>query len=74
MHIEPVDPRSKNQAPVVLLYPYGVVVDRSGARFFDEGAGLVHETWEHFSRRLHFEVPGRTAFAILDAQIGRAHV
>lgn len=69
MHIEPVDPRSKNQAPVVLLYPYGIVVDRTGRRFFDEGAGLVHETWEAFSRRLHFEVPGRTAFAILDARV-----
>ena len=50
MHIEPVDPRSKNQAPVVLLYPYGIVVDREGKRFFDEGRGLVHETWEWFSR------------------------
>ncbi|MEI8150460.1 MAG: FAD-binding protein [Hyphomicrobiales bacterium] len=69
MHIEPVDPRSKNQAAVVLLYPYGVVVDRAGRRFFDEGAGLVHETWEAFSRRLHFEVPGRTAFAVLDARV-----
>jgi tricarballylate dehydrogenase len=69
MHIEPVDPRSKNQAAVVLLYPYGIVVDRDGHRFFDEGAGLVHETWEAFSRRLHFEVRGRTAYAILDARV-----
>jgi tricarballylate dehydrogenase len=69
MHIEPVDPRSKNQAAVVLLYPYGIVVDRDGRRFFDEGAGLVHETWEAFSRRLHFEVPGRTAYAILDTRV-----
>jgi tricarballylate dehydrogenase len=69
MHIEPVDPRSHNQAPVVLLYPYGIVVDRSGQRFFDEGAGLVHETWEHFSRHLHFSVSGRVAFAILDARV-----
>jgi tricarballylate dehydrogenase len=69
MHIEPVDPRSAGQAAVVLLYPYGIVVDRTGRRFFDEGAGLVHETWEAFSRRLHFEVPGRTAFAILDARV-----
>jgi tricarballylate dehydrogenase len=69
MHIEPVDPRSKNQAAVVLLYPYGIVVDHNGRRFFDEGAGLVHETWEAFSRRLHFEVPSRTAYAILDARV-----
>jgi tricarballylate dehydrogenase len=69
MHIEPVDPRSNNQAAVVLLYPYGIVVGRDGRRFFDEGAGLVHETWEAFSRRLHFGVPGRVAFAILDARV-----
>jgi tricarballylate dehydrogenase len=69
MHIEPVDPRSNNQAAVMLLYPYGIVVDRTGRRFFDEGEGLVHETWETFSRRLHFEVPGRVAFTILDARV-----
>ena len=50
MHTEPIDPRSKNSAPVVLVYPYGIVVDRDGRRFFDEGGGLVHETWETFSR------------------------
>ncbi len=69
MHCEPVDPRSRNQAPVVLLYPYGIVVDANGERFFDEGAGLVHETWETFARRLHFAVPGRVAYAILDARV-----
>jgi tricarballylate dehydrogenase len=69
MHIEPVDPRSKGSAPVVLLYPYGIVVDRNGRRFFDEGAGLVHETWEWFSRHIHFAVDGREAYAILDSRV-----
>jgi tricarballylate dehydrogenase len=69
MHIEPVDPRSQGSAPVVLLYPYGIVVDRTGRRFFDEGAGLVHETWEWFARRLHFEAPGREAYAVLDGRL-----
>ncbi len=69
MHIEPVDPRSNNAAPVVLVYPYGVVVDKSGRRFFDEGGGLVHETWERFSRTLHFDVGGREAYAILDRRL-----
>src|SRR5262249_16380237 len=54
MHAEPVDPRSQNSAPIVLVYPYGIVVDRTGRRFFDEGAGLVHETWEAFARSIHF--------------------
>jgi tricarballylate dehydrogenase len=69
MHAEPVDARSKASAPVVLVYPYGIVVDSQGRRFFDEGAGLVHETWEHFARRLHFSLPGRRAWAILDAAL-----
>ncbi|MBS0335687.1 MAG: FAD-dependent oxidoreductase [Proteobacteria bacterium] len=69
MHSEPVDPRSTGPAPVVLVYPYGIVVDRSGRRMFDEGRGLVHETWEEYSRAIHFAAPGRKAWAILDARL-----
>lgn len=69
MHAEPVDARSRGSAPVVLVYPYGIVVDRGGRRFFDEGAGLVHETWEKLARDLHFRLPGRIAYAILDAAL-----
>lgn len=69
MHCEPIDPRSTKPAPVVLLYPFGIVVDQSGRRFFDEGAGLVHETWEEFARAIHFNTPGRIAYAILDSRV-----
>jgi tricarballylate dehydrogenase len=69
MHAEPVDARSQNSAPVVLVYPYGIVVDRHGRRFFDEGAGLVHETWEWFARDMHFKAPGGVAYAILDSRL-----
>jgi tricarballylate dehydrogenase len=69
MHIEPVDPRSNKPAPVVLVYPYGIVVDRDGRRFCDEGAGLVHETWEALSRDIHFNRPGSIAYAILDSRL-----
>ena len=69
MHAEPVDARSRQSAPVVLVYPYGIAVDRDGKRFIDEGAGLVHETWEHFARAIHFSAPGRIAWAILDARM-----
>ena len=69
MHAEPVDARAKNSAPVVLVYPYGIVVDREGRRFFDEGGGLVHETWEWLARDLHFKVPGSIAYAILDSRL-----
>jgi len=46
-----------------------VVVDCNGRRFFDEGAGLVRETWEKFPRDIHFLLPDRTAYAILDAAL-----
>ncbi len=69
MHIEPVDPRSSHPAPVVLVYPYGIVVDQAGRRFFDEGRGLVHETWEGFARDIHFSRPGSIAYAILDSRL-----
>src|SRR5258708_21957536 len=69
MHAEPIDARAKNSAPVVLVYPYGIVVDKSGRRFFDEGGGLVHETWERFARDTHFKTPGSIAYAILDSRL-----
>jgi tricarballylate dehydrogenase len=69
MHAEPVDARAKNSAPVVLVYPYGIVVDRQGRRFVDEGAGFVHETWEWLARDVHFKTPGSKAYAILDSRL-----
>jgi tricarballylate dehydrogenase len=69
MHSEPVDPRSTGPAAVVLVYPYGIVVDGTGRRLFDEGRGLMHETWEEYSRAIHFSAPGRTAWLILDSRL-----
>jgi tricarballylate dehydrogenase len=69
MHAEPIDPRSRCSAPVVLVYPYGIVVDQKGRRFFDEGHGLVHETWEAFARDIHFTRPDHIVHAILDSRL-----
>jgi tricarballylate dehydrogenase len=69
MHAEPVDPRATGSAPVVLVYPYGIVVDQDGHRFFDEGHGLVHETWEAFARDIHFARPNSISYAILDSRL-----
>jgi tricarballylate dehydrogenase len=69
VHVEPVDPRSDRPEPVVLTYPYGIVVDRNGKRFFDEGGGRVDETWETLARTIHFDAPGRIAYAIFDASL-----
>jgi tricarballylate dehydrogenase len=43
------------------------VVDQDGRRFFDEGGGLVHETWEGFARDIHFARPNKIVHAILDS-------
>ncbi len=69
MHVEPVDPRSERPEAVVLIYPYGLVVDRDGRRFFDEGGGRVDETWETLARTIHFDTPGRIAYGIFDAAL-----
>ena len=69
MHAEPIDPRARTPAAVLLVYPYGITVDRTGRRFCDEGAGLVHETWEHFARTIHFNAPGSEVYAILDSRL-----
>ncbi len=68
-HCEPVDPRSNVPEAVVLVYPYGIVVNRSGRRFFDEGAARVDETWETLARTIAFEQEGAIAYAILDQRL-----
>jgi tricarballylate dehydrogenase len=69
IHCEPVDARSMGSAPVVLIYPYGIVIDKTGRRFFDEGGGLMHETWEWLARHIHFETPGAIAYAVIDSRL-----
>ncbi|WP_213772698.1 FAD-binding protein [Bradyrhizobium sp. dw_78] len=69
MHSEPVDPRSDRAAALILIYPYGIVVDTQGNRFFDEGAGLVHDTWERFSRAVHFDTPDSSGWIVSDARL-----
>jgi tricarballylate dehydrogenase len=68
-HCEPVDPRSEAPEAVVLVYPYGIVVNRLGKRFFDEGAGRVDETWETLARTIAFEQDGAVAYAIFDQRL-----
>ena len=70
MHAEPVDARSRrNRRRWCWSIPTASWWTASGRRFFDEGAGLVHETWEWFARHLHFKAPGGVAYAILDSRL-----
>jgi tricarballylate dehydrogenase len=67
-HAEPVDPRSTDAEALVMIYPYGIVVDAHGERFMDEGRGTVDETYEGFARSV-WERDGRIAYFITDQQI-----
>jgi tricarballylate dehydrogenase len=65
-HGEPVDVRSTQAEASVMVFPYGVLVDRSARRFLDEGLGTVDETYEDVSRAI-LDRPGNWAGLIADA-------
>ncbi|MBX6354837.1 MAG: FAD-dependent oxidoreductase [Micromonosporaceae bacterium] len=69
-HAEPVDPRSKDAEAIVMVYPYGILVDRTGQRFIDEGRGTVDETYESTARAI-WTRPGGTAWFITDQHINQ---
>lgn len=75
-HAEPIDPRSVNPEAVVMVFPYGILVNADGRRFVDEANGTSDETYEHIARRIWGQ-PGHTAYFIGDQRIqsvpGRDH-
>lgn len=67
-HAEPVDPRSHREEAVVMIYPYGLLVDTNGRRFLDEGRSTVDEQYEDTARRI-LALPDHTAWIIADQQV-----
>lgn len=67
-HAEPIDPRSGATEPVVLVFNYGILVNRNGQRFIDEAPATVDATYEAITRVI-FEQPDGIAYCILDAKI-----
>ena len=67
-HAQPVDPRSGQHEPVVLNYPYGILVNREGRRFVDEAPATVDASYEAASRQMMAQTEG-IAFAITDARL-----
>jgi len=67
-HAEPLDPRSGATEPVVLVFNYGILVDKYGRRFIDEAPATVDATYEAITRVI-FEQPDGIAFCILDSAI-----
>jgi tricarballylate dehydrogenase len=49
-------------------YQYGVIVNREGERFLDEGEDARAHTYAKFGRRI-FEEPGNEAFIVIDSPL-----
>lgn len=67
-HAQPVDPRSGEAEPVVLVYGYGVLLNREGQRFTDEAPATVDATYEATARDIFRQSQG-VAWAIVDGRI-----
>jgi tricarballylate dehydrogenase len=67
-HGEPADRRASKPDAVVYAYPFGIIVNRSGQRFFDEGADSFDATFE----RLAYEIwanQGQEAYFLAEKAI-----
>ncbi|MBN9427402.1 MAG: FAD-dependent tricarballylate dehydrogenase TcuA [Burkholderiales bacterium] len=67
-HASPMDPRSRRAGPSIYIYPYGILVNKEGLRFVDEGPGETDETYERVTRRIFAQTDG-IAWCILDAKV-----
>jgi tricarballylate dehydrogenase len=67
-HAEPLDPRSGAPEPIVLIFNYGILVNRDGQRFVDEAPATVDATYEGITRIIHRQ-PGSVAYIIFDGGI-----
>lgn len=66
-HAEPIDPRSGLSEPSIMVFPYGILVNKQGRRFTDEAVGSIDATYERITRALHHQTDG-IGYAILDAK------
>jgi tricarballylate dehydrogenase len=67
-HAEPIDPRSGQPEPVVMVFNYGILVNKHAQRFVDEAPATVDATYEAITRRI-FAEPDGIAWVILDGRI-----
>lgn len=68
IHAEPLDPRSGAPEPIVLVFNYGILVNKLASRFINEAPSTVDATYESITRRILKEPEG-IAWAIFDAKI-----
>lgn len=67
-HAEPIDPRSGAAEPNVMVFSYGILVNREGRRFCDEAVDTVDSVYEPVTRHV-FEQTGGIAWVVLDGKI-----
>jgi tricarballylate dehydrogenase len=67
-HAEPVDPRSRQPEAVVHIYPYGILVNKRGVRFVNEGPGMVDAWYDPITRTIA-EQPDGISWVIFDAKV-----
>jgi tricarballylate dehydrogenase len=67
-HAEPVDPRSSESEAVVMTFPYGILINKDGERFLDEGAGTVDEIYESVARTILYD-QDQVAYLIIDKKM-----
>jgi tricarballylate dehydrogenase len=67
-HAQPIDPRSSATEPIVMIFPYGVLLNREGRRFVNEAPGPIDASYEDISRRIAEQRDG-IAFCVLDTRI-----
>ncbi len=67
-HANPVDLRSGRPEAKVLIFPFGILVNRLGKRFADEATGADHRIYDGMCHHIQRQLNG-TAFAILDKKI-----
>jgi tricarballylate dehydrogenase len=67
-HAEPIDPRSSATEPIVMAYPYGILINAQGRRFVDEAPGPIDANYERTTRIIAEQNMG-LAFCILDDKI-----
>lgn len=69
-HGEPVDPRARHAEALIMVYPYGILVDHRGLRFVDEGADTPDNTFEHIAYRIWRDAD-QFAYLIADQKLVR---
>jgi tricarballylate dehydrogenase len=67
-HAQPIDPRSGETEPLVMIFTQGILVNLQGRRFTDEAPGSIDAHYEDITRTIRKQTKGM-AWCILDAGV-----